>query len=80
VFGSTLAFIFYTASVRTLGIARTSIFGNLIPVFAAISSLIILKETIDASKIAGMALVIGGLLMTQLSVLNKKRKVPNSNP
>lgn len=75
VFGSMLAYIFYTASVRSLGIARASIFGNLIPVFAAISSLIILKETIDASKIAGMVLVIGGLLMTQVSALNKKRRL-----
>lgn len=75
VFGSTLAYIFYTAAVRSLGIARTSIFANLIPVFAAISSFIIIKETIDASKIAGMVLVIGGLLMTQVSAINKKRRL-----
>lgn len=75
VFGSTLAYIFYTAAVRSLGIARTSIFANLIPVFAAVSSLIILKETIDGSKIAGMALVIAGLLMTQASAINKKRRM-----
>ncbi len=75
VFGSTLAFIFYTASVRSLGIARTSIFGNLIPVFAALTSLIVLKEVIDAGKIAGMTLVIGGLLLTQLSAIHKKRKL-----
>ncbi len=75
VFGSTLAYIFYTAAVRSLGIARTSIFGNLIPVVAAISSLIILKESIDASKIAGMVLVIGGLLMTQASAISTKRRL-----
>lgn len=73
VFGSSLAFVFYTASVRTLGIARTSIFGNLVPVFAAMSSLILLKETINAGKIVGMLLVICGLLLTQLSSLNRKK-------
>lgn len=72
-FGSSLAFVFYTASVRTLGIARTSIFGNLIPIFTAITSLIILKEVIDGAKLAGMALVITGLFMTQVSTIRKKR-------
>lgn len=72
VFGSTLAFIFYTASVRTLGVARTSIFGNLVPIFTALTSLILLKEAIDGGKIAGMTLVILGLLMTQLSSARKR--------
>ncbi len=74
VFGSTLAFIFYTTAVRAIGIARTSIFGNLIPVVTAVTSLIILKEAIDAGKIMGMVLVIGGLLMTQLSALRGRKK------
>jgi len=73
-FGSTLAFVFYTASVRKLGIAKTSIFGNLIPIFAAIISAIVLKETIDPGKVAGMLLVIGGLLLTQLSFIKKKHR------
>ena len=71
-FGSSLAFVFYTTSVRALGIARTSIFGNLIPIFTAITSLIILGEVIDGGKIAGMTLVITGLFMTQLSGIRKK--------
>lgn len=78
VFGSSLAFVFYTASVRSLGIARTSIFGNLVPVFAAISSLLLLKETIDTGKIAGMLLVIGGLLLTQVSALKRKRSASSA--
>lgn len=77
-FGSSLAFVFYTASVRALGIARTSIFGNLIPIFTAITSLIILKEVIDGGKIAGMALVITGLFMTQLSSIRNKMRRKNN--
>lgn len=72
VFGSVLAFMFYTAAVRSIGIARTSIFANLIPIFTAVSSLIILKEVIDTGKIAGMAMVIAGLLMTQVSSIRNR--------
>lgn len=74
VLGSSLAFIFYTEAVRKIGIARTSIFGNLVPVFAALSSLLVLKEVIDPGKIFGMLLVIGGLFLTQLTRLFKKKE------
>ncbi len=74
VLGSSLAFIFYTEAVRKIGIARTSIFGNLVPVFAALSSLLVLKEIIDPGKIFGMSLVIGGLFLTQLTRLFKKKE------
>ncbi len=74
VFGSTLAFMFFTNGVRTLGIARTSIFTNLIPVVTAVTSFIFLKEIIDMSKIVGMMIVIAGLLMTQVTRLRKRRR------
>ncbi len=64
-FASTLAFIFFTSAVRSLGIGRTSIFANMIPVVTAITAFIILKEHIDHSKIIGIAVVIIGLLLTQ---------------
>ncbi len=75
VFGSTLAFMFFTSGVRAIGIARTSIFTNLIPVVTAVTSFFLLKEVIDPSKIIGMLIVIGGLLMTQLTRLRKKRRL-----
>ncbi len=74
VFGSTLAFMFFTSGVRTLGIARTSIFTNLIPVVTAITSFLFLKEIIDLSKIIGMMIVIAGLLMTQVTKLRNRRR------
>ena len=74
IFGSSLAFIFYTDAVHKIGIARTYIFGNLVPVFAALSSFIILQEVIDGSKLFGMALVIGGLLLTQIRGMIKKKE------
>ena len=81
VFGSTLAFMFYTSAVRTLGIAKTSIFTNLIPVVTTLSALIILKESIEVSKIFGMIIVMFGLFLTQFSKfkLFGKGKALNSN-
>ncbi len=73
VFGSTLAFLFYTAAVRRIGIARTSIFTNLIPVITTISALLILKESIEMSKVIGMAIVIAGLLMAQVTKLKRNQ-------
>ena len=64
-FASTLAFIFFTSAVRTLGIGRTSIFANTIPVVTAIASFIVLGENIDLSKIIGILVVITGLMLTQ---------------
>lgn len=78
VFGSTLAFMFFTSGVRTLGIARTSIFTNLIPAVTAVSSFIFLREIIDLSKIVGMLIVIAGLLMTQVTRLHKRRHLLKS--
>ncbi len=75
VFGSTLSFMFFTTAVRSIGIARTAIFANMIPVVTAISSFLILGEALDLSKIIGMMVVISGLLMTQVSRLrNRNRK------
>lgn len=74
VFASTLAFMFYTTGVRILGIARTSIFTNLIPVITAITSFIFLKEAIDQSKFLGIMMVLSGLFLTQLTRLGIKIK------
>lgn len=78
VFGSTLAFMFYTSGVRAIGIARTAIFANLIPVVTAITSFIFLGELIDLGRIIGMFIVISGLLMTQVSGLRRRRRQLNS--
>jgi len=65
-FGSALAFVFFTYSIKRLGITRSTVFSNLIPVFTTLFSFLILKEEITGLKIAGIGVVIGGLLITQL--------------
>ena len=73
VFGSTLAFMFYTSSVRAIGIARTAIFSNLIPVVTAITAFLFLGEIIEGWQVMGMGIVISGLLLTQFS--HKRRQL-----
>jgi drug/metabolite transporter (DMT)-like permease len=65
-FASTLAYIFYTQSVKAIGVSRASVFSNLIPVFTAVFSAIFISEIFSLTKIAGMAIVIGGVLLSQI--------------
>lgn len=71
VFASTLAFVFFTQSIRQLGITRSNIFINLIPVIVAILSYFILDEVFDRSQIIGIGVVVVGLFLAQLK---KKKK------
>ena len=74
IFASSLAFVFFAISAREIGISKTNLFTNLIPVFTAIFSYFILDEIFGMRKIAGMAIVILGVLLTQL---NRDSKVVN---
>lgn len=65
VFASTFAFLLFVYSIQRLGIARTNVFVNLIPVFTAVLSHIILKEVFGWIRIAGIAVVVGGLVVSQ---------------
>ncbi len=66
VFASSLAFIFFTMTVKELGVSRTNVFSNLIPVFTAIFSAIFISEIFSPTKIAGMAVVITGVMISQI--------------
>lgn len=65
VFGSSLAFIFITVSIRELGISRTNVFTNIIPVITAISAYYLLNESFTDRKIAGMVIIIFGIFLSQ---------------
>ena len=67
VFASSLAFIFFTISVRNLGIIKTNLYTNLIPVFAAFVSYFYLGEYFDLNKIIGVLIVILGVLISQIN-------------
>ncbi len=74
VFASTFAFLFFVYSIQRLGIVRTNVFVNLIPVFTAILSYFILKEQFGVMKMVGIAVVIAGLVFSQLNRRSRMMK------
>lgn len=75
VFASVIAFVLFAGAVRQVGVTRTNVFVNLIPVFTAILSWIILNEILTMSKWIGMLIVIVGLFVSQAGKLKFKKGV-----
>jgi len=65
IFCSTIAFILYIDSMRNLGLARTNIFVNLIPVMTAVIAFFVLKEEITFPRVLGIVIVIMGIFLVQ---------------
>ncbi len=72
VFASCGAFILFAYSVRNLGITRANVFTNFIPIFTAFFSFMILGDRLTLQNIAGMMVVIAGLIMSQMNGRHKK--------
>ncbi len=72
IFASSLAFILYAFAVSHIGIGRSSVFTNLIPIFTAIFSYFIINETFNVLKIVGILTVIMGLVFSQWEIIFKK--------
>ena len=66
VFCSSLAYVFFTIATREMGVNKTNIFSNLIPVFTGVFSYFILGELFTFQKILGMSVVIFGLYLSQI--------------
>lgn len=72
VFASCGAFILFAYSVRNLGITRANVFTNFIPIFTALFAFLILGDRLTLQNIAGMMVVIAGLIMSQMNGRQKK--------
>lgn len=72
IFASCFAFILFAFSVRHMGITRANVFTNFIPVFTAVFSFMILGDRLTMQNIAGMVIVIAGLMMSQINGRKKK--------
>ena len=70
-FASCGAFIFFAYSVKKIGVLKANVFTNCIPIFTALFSFILFAEKLTFQNIAGMAIVIAGLFMSQMNG-NKK--------
>lgn len=63
-FGTVIGFIWYYEGVKAIGPARTAVFNNLVPVFGITLGALLLGETVLISMVAGGALVIAGVTIT----------------
>lgn len=73
VFASSMAFVLFTVAVKNLGVNRANVWSNLIPVITATASYFVLNEQFNAQKIAGIAIVIAGVLITQINKIKTRR-------
>ena len=63
---SSMAFILFTIAVREIGVARSNVFANLIPVFTGVFSFIVIAERLGNQKILGIVIVVAGLFFAQM--------------
>lgn len=79
VFASVGAFILFTGVIRDLGVAKSNIFTNLIPVFTVVLAYFILGDTLTLAGWIGIGLAVSGLFVSQYpdlhKFLNQKRLV-----
>ncbi|MCB5265487.1 MAG: DMT family transporter [Candidatus Cloacimonetes bacterium] len=73
-FASIGAFVLYTDVIRSLGVAKSNIFTNLIPVFVVFQAYFILGDKIGIRTVAGLTLTLFGLLLSQYADLKKLRQ------
>ena len=73
IFASSFAYSLFAYVIKHIGISKGNIYTNLIAVFAAMASYLILKEQFSAFKLSGMAVIIIGVLLSQIekSKINK---------
>ena len=81
IFASSVAFVLYANAVSIIGVTRTNTFTNLIPVLTTIFAFFLRDEIISPAKATGIAVVVGGLFLSQLqptfiySVFEKMRLI-----
>lgn len=63
-FGTVLSFVWYYEGIRAIGATKAGVFINIVPVSAIVLSYLILDEPITRSLLAGAALVLGGIWLT----------------
>ncbi|MDX9706319.1 MAG: DMT family transporter [Azospira sp.] len=66
IFGTAIAYTWFTEAVQRLGAGRASIFINLVPVFAVLQAALLLDERLSLAVLAGGALVVVGVWLTTL--------------
>jgi len=63
VFPSIVAYFCWNRGIEIIGPSRAGLFINLVPVFASIMAILWLNESLEIFHVAGMALIIGGMIL-----------------
>jgi len=71
-FGTAAGFTMYYHAIKTIGAARSSVFINLVPLFSILLAWAILDEVIKGSVLAGGAILLTGVYLTNSAPLNRK--------
>jgi drug/metabolite transporter (DMT)-like permease len=65
IFGSILAFVLFTHSIKVLGVTRSGVFSNGIPVLTSLFSFILFGEVLLGINYMGIGIVVLGLFISQ---------------
>jgi len=66
IFASSVSYVLYTYVVKYLGVIKSSLYTNLIPVFTIIFSFYLLGEHFSLKKMIGMLVVIVGVVLSEI--------------
>lgn len=72
VFASVIAFVFFAGAVREIGVSKTNVFVNLIPVITAMVSWMFMNDQMSLIQWLGIVVVIVGLFVSQSGKLRLK--------
>lgn len=64
---SVICFFIWNKAIQLLGAGRTSLFGNLIPVFSSLEAVFILHEEFTSVHIISMLIVLAGLIIANVT-------------
>ncbi len=65
ILASSLAFVFFAKTIKEIGISKANIYSNLIPVFTAFFSWLLIAEPFTVQKVSGILVVIGGVYLSE---------------
>lgn len=70
ILGTVVSFVWYYEGVRSIGPSRAAVFINLVPIFGVALSAILLSEPVIPPMIAGGALTIAGVMLTNGRIID----------
>lgn len=75
IFASSVAYVLFAYIVNRLGVIKSSLYTNIIPVFTSLFAFFILGETFTDQKIIGMAVVIAGVFLSETGSREKGKVI-----